>query len=479
MKKLILILIIILCVPCFSFAAVSLPWSTTFDCAEWAQSDGVDTGCDGLERYKNYTCEPCSSEEVEIITAANNPDGGGGRGYRHIDGNGVNSGAGALRLVFTSGQTELWIRWYMKYESGTYWSPLSYDKILYIDDLDGDWVIVKLNSDDSVGVRTVMGDEVGSSSGTGWETMMGGSTSDGKWHYNEVHLKRDTNGTDGIAEWWIEDTNGDINKVLNIHNMDYGETTMNYIYFDANQSSIGNAGCINVDYDDMAVNNTGYIGPIDSVSPSIVMDNSGQTVGSTPLSSITGTATAIGGRTVAGVTSPDLSVICDDGVWDEQEETFTVSNTDLEEGLNTFTFTVEDDQTDTAETDFTVTYTPEDTTPPEFSSATINGTAVVINWNENCTRGGSYNNNHFDLDMSVTGNGIGFTYVSGDGTTQWTGTAASAAVNGEDVDLDFSGDATSVIDDSDNPMETFSDKTVVNNTAPESSTQTILGVVVK
>lgn len=271
MKKFIYILIIIL-VSSLVYAAEDLPWSTTFDCAEWVQSDGIATGCDGLERYKNYTATPCPTEEVEIITAANNPDGGGGRGYRSIDGNGTNSGAGALRLVFTTGQTELWIRWYMRYEAGTYWSSLAYDKILYIDDLDGDYVIVSFLGADGVRVRTQLGtDGESGTPGYGWATMMGGTTSDGKWHYMEVHLKKDTDGTDGVAEWWIEDTDGNINKILDVTNMDYGNTTINYIYFDANQSSIGNAGCINVDFDDMAVNNTGYIGPLEESSSAISM----------------------------------------------------------------------------------------------------------------------------------------------------------------------------------------------------------------
>lgn len=107
----------------------------------------------------------------------------------------------------------------------------------------------------------------------------------------------------------------------------------------------------------------------------------------------------------------------------------------------------------------------EDTTAPEFSSATIDGTIVVINWSESCTRGTGYDDSDFDLDMSVTGNNIGVTYVSGDGTNQWIMTSASAAVNGETVDLDFNGDTDSIEDDAGNDLEALISETVTNNTS--------------
>jgi hypothetical protein len=107
-----------------------------------------------------------------------------------------------------------------------------------------------------------------------------------------------------------------------------------------------------------------------------------------------------------------------------------------------------------------------DTTPPAFSSATIDGTTLVITWSEACTQGGSYNDNQLDLDMSTTGSNIAVTYASGDGTDTWTYTAASAAVNGETVDLDFDGTADSIEDGSGNDLAALTSETVTNNTAP-------------
>jgi len=106
-----------------------------------------------------------------------------------------------------------------------------------------------------------------------------------------------------------------------------------------------------------------------------------------------------------------------------------------------------------------------DVTAPEFSSATINGTALVINFSEAVTRGTGYNDSDIDLDMSTTGSNIGVTYVTGDGTSQWSMTAASAAVNGETVDLDFNGDADSIEDAAGNDLAALVSETVTNNTS--------------
>lgn len=81
---------------------------------------------------------------------------------------------------------------------------------------------------------------------------------------------------------------------------------------------------------------------------------------------------------------------------------------------------------------------------PIITAKEINGTALTLTYSEAVSRGGSYSNAHFDLDMSTTGSNIAVTYTGGDGTTTHTYTAASAAVNGETVDLDFSGAANSI-----------------------------------
>jgi len=107
---------------------------------------------------------------------------------------------------------------------------------------------------------------------------------------------------------------------------------------------------------------------------------------------------------------------------------------------------------------------------PEFSSATINGTTLVITFTQSVSRGTGYDDTDIDLDMSTTGTNITVTYVSGDGTSQWTYTAASAAVNGETVDLDFNGDADSIENGTGLDLAAVVSGNVTNNT-PQSGGQ--------
>lgn len=72
----------------------------------------------------------------------------------------------------------------------------------------------------------------------------------------------DTNGSDGIGEWWIDGV-----QVLDVSNIDYGTTTWTDIRFLSNQNAPNNGGCTPVDVDDIAINNTGYIGPLDGSTP--------------------------------------------------------------------------------------------------------------------------------------------------------------------------------------------------------------------
>src|SRR4030066_420726 len=113
-------------------AVVTLPWSTTYNCPDWTQSDGVPS-CDGLLDYGGWTCDngDGTREEEQITIAANYPSGGGGKGQRSWDGDGINNNSGATRLPLTNPQPELWIRFYMRYPLGFRWDPYpTYEKRL-------------------------------------------------------------------------------------------------------------------------------------------------------------------------------------------------------------------------------------------------------------------------------------------------------------------------------------------------------------
>ena len=110
-----------------------------------------------------------------------------------------------------------------------------------------------------------------------------------------------------------------------------------------------------------------------------------------------------------------------------------------------------------------------DPTPPTFTSASIaaNGTTVTAGFSEAVSQGAGYSDLHFNLDASTTGPDIGLTYVAGSGTNSWTFTAASTILQGETVNLDFSGAENSVEDSEGTDMASVTDHAVTNG-----STQT-------
>lgn len=244
---------------------VSLPWTTTYDCPEWEFPGGFT--CDNIVDYGGgWTCDTAGASKNEQITlAANNPDGDGGRGQRHWEGDGSNDNSGGLRIDFVQ-QTELWLRWYMRYQSGFQWSTLIYDKWLYFNVGQPHAVVPEWQGSDRVGVWAAASDNNNSSVGNdGWTSTMGGATSDGQWHYYEVHLKMDTDGTDGETELWVDGV-----RKLQYADVDFGTTAgWNSVVIGTNQASPANGVCEYVDYDDITISNTGYIGPIsDTVKPS-------------------------------------------------------------------------------------------------------------------------------------------------------------------------------------------------------------------
>jgi len=234
--------------------AVSLPWETTYDCPEWSQSDGSNTNCDGLVLGGGWTCQGI---DEQITTAGNMAAGGGGKGQRHYQGPGQDTNSGGTRIYFTE-SSELWIRWYMRYPLGFSWASITYDKWLYIDQGQSDNVVPEFRGDEQVAVFAGGGSAyTGVSHPTAWSDIMDGNTGDGLWHLYEVHIKKDTNGNNGVAQLWID-------EVLTVdgHNVDHGRSGgWDNIRIGSNQASPSSA-CMPVDYDDFAIRTTGYIGPV-------------------------------------------------------------------------------------------------------------------------------------------------------------------------------------------------------------------------
>jgi hypothetical protein len=97
----------------------------------------------------------------------------------------------------------------------------------------------------------------------GWQTVQCGGnanlTSNGGWHCFEVHIKADTNGSNGVAELWIDNV-----QQFSKTNVNFGTPGgWSMIEFNSNCSNPANTG-VNyyIDYDDIAISTTGRIGPI-------------------------------------------------------------------------------------------------------------------------------------------------------------------------------------------------------------------------
>jgi hypothetical protein len=253
-------------------AQSGLAFSTTFNCPDWNQTMGgadqnVCAPGDGIDGWGAWTT---SKGTVDSITsAANFPGGGGGKGLRHMRGDGGNNNGGGIRIVFPSRLNDLWIRFYMRYQSGFGWE---YDQPHYTKDL---YVNVNATNQGSIftigfhngyfGVGLVNPGSmnlVDTSRQGGWQDINRGTKGDGQWHAYETHVKMDTNGSNGIAESWVDGI------LVHRHtNVNWGGSTgwhgFEWLLLGSNQNKVINNGVeMYTDYDDVAVSGTGYIGPI-------------------------------------------------------------------------------------------------------------------------------------------------------------------------------------------------------------------------
>ena len=252
-----------------SVAGIDLPWSTTFDCPEWEKAPSGGTknylDCDNLDGGTNWSC---GDKRHRITTAANYPPGGGGRGQRRWECDGKNNNTGSVNIKFNNTEPEIWMRWYMRYEVGYKYTPNWVgNKILYIHTLPGnnnhESTIVQWYRNNKFRIYNQAGTSARSGLNYGWTTTQcgGGRASDGLWHCYEIHLRVDTDGTDGIIEAWIDGV-----AVISGTGIDFGWpdelTGYKWLALGHNQKYPDNGRAMYVDYDDVVINTTGYIGPI-------------------------------------------------------------------------------------------------------------------------------------------------------------------------------------------------------------------------
>lgn len=264
-------------------------WSTSFDYSEPCFGGGQGgTDCstvadDGVS-WANTGLNGVDGNYTQASSAANNPNGSGGYGARFWAGDGTNVQSRAVTVHFSTQQPELWLRWYMRYESGFTWAsyPVHYDK----------WLYMRCGTDDTIAnsqMEIIVGESwgvkayiQGNSDGhqipgpTTWVDVFG-QPSDGLWHMIEVYIKLDTDSTDGIYRMWVD---GQV--ITEKTDVDYSNGNavvragVKWFDFTSNQNSPANGKAMYVDYDDMAIYNTDpgnrddngnpWIGPLNGFS---------------------------------------------------------------------------------------------------------------------------------------------------------------------------------------------------------------------
>ena len=243
MKKLILLFVFL---PVLVFAN-SLPYDTTFDCAEWQGSSGnYDPSCDGL----TFRDGSCSGNYSQVTTSANYASGGGGRGGRVWFGDGKNVHSGPPRVSFTEDQDEIWIRYYMRYPEGFAWDRGDYPshKILYFGSLYVENSISRTSwVNDSVRV-VFAGFQEASVSDKGFGYVNGGATGDGLFHSYEFYVKF---GDPGIVRVWIDDE-----LIMDREDLSINNAAVNHVVPFDNMGFPLNLECLPIDFDDLVVYNT-------------------------------------------------------------------------------------------------------------------------------------------------------------------------------------------------------------------------------
>jgi hypothetical protein len=146
----------------------------------------------------------------------------------------------------------------MRYDSSFTWNQYR-GKIFYLHTSGGDPVQLIPEWEPSSFSFTAQGASYNNEiSSRGFDDIMGSGTGDNVWHYYEIHIKADTNGSNGIGEIWVDNL-----PVASLTNINYGMSSgigWTWMVIGSNYNSVSVAG--NNDYDDIAISATGRIGPI-------------------------------------------------------------------------------------------------------------------------------------------------------------------------------------------------------------------------
>ena len=117
------------------------------------------------------------------------------------------------------------------------------------------------------------------------------------------------------------------------------------------------------------------------------------------------------------------------------------------------------------------TGTPTETTPPELSTATVDGATLTLTYDEDLDENSEPSSDAFSVTVGGTGRAVDGTAVEGDTVTL---TLASAVTAEDTVTVSYTvptdAAAPRIQDDAGNPAASFSDQDVGNNTPPPANT---------
>ena len=248
---------------------VPLVFQTTFNCPEWNETMGLLDAIvcsigDGIAGYGAWTA-PNHPAGDQITTAANNPSGGGGKGFRHWAGNGMNQAGGGLLVIFPP-TTEMWFRYSIRFQPGFRWSASGpcYMKTIYVNSgIPGTFYFGV--HDCQVGGHVEAMSTVNHYTSASW-TAIG----DGNWHSVELHTKMNLPGgsSNGVMEVWVDGTKVYTNTAMQFSTTTGATWAKVNISSNENSPDSGSASLDQyIDYDDIAISTTGYIGPVGVVAP--------------------------------------------------------------------------------------------------------------------------------------------------------------------------------------------------------------------
>lgn len=203
----------------------------------------------------------------QITAGANNSTASAGLGFRHWIADGWNSNGGGIGADFPSAQKELWIRAYIRFESGFSWAngQPHYDKLFYVHTAASGYDAIAGFQPSGSGKAGVIGQTSG---GTpfmptkGWRDIYPTSVSDGSWYAFEMYIKMDdvvagVSQNNGVARTWL---NGELMGSNTSFNWSGGNATaaagwVNML-IGSNQDAPANMNILAVDYDDIVIYNT-------------------------------------------------------------------------------------------------------------------------------------------------------------------------------------------------------------------------------